>query len=128
MQRRRPDRPCLMRVIHVALAMTGARPFSPKPDVKADIGVGSFVPGTDLDGSAAKRPTPITCVYDFFLASGLATSRAASMNSCAAGLSIRFLRVRIPIGPLTIGSSIGNFLMNGCVLGNVNTDSGWIVK
>ena len=54
-------------------------------------------------------------------ASGLATSRAASMKSCAAGLSARFLTVRIPIGPLTIGSLIGNFLM-GAAAASVDSE------
>ena len=44
------------------------------------------------------------------------------MNSSAAGLSTRFFKERTPIGPLTIGNSTANFLMNGCLAGNVNMD------
>src|SRR5262245_44567262 len=66
--------------------------------------------------------------YQFRFTRGLETSRAQSMNSCAAGLRIRFFKVRIPIGPLTIDNSTGTFLMNGCLAGNVSADSGWIAR
>src|SRR5215470_9836313 len=46
-------------------------------------------------------------VYDFFCASGLATSRAQSIKSCAIGLSVRFFKVTTPTGPCRIGRSTG---------------------
>jgi hypothetical protein len=61
--------------------------------------------------------------YLFAFADGLVSSWAQLMTSCAAGLSTRFFKVRIPTGPLTVGSATGNFLMNGCLTGKVNTDS-----
>jgi hypothetical protein len=64
----------------------------------------------------------------YFLTSGFATARAQSIKSRAAALSTRFFKVRIPIGPMTIGNSIGNFLMKGCLEGKVSTDSGWIAR
>ena len=39
------------------------------------------------------------------------------MKSCTAGLGVRFFSMMIPIGPLAIGNSTGNFLMNGCSVG-----------
>ena len=53
-----------------------------------------------------------------FPVSGFATSRAQSMKSCATGFGMRFLSVTIPIGPLAIDNSTGNFLMKGCRTGN----------
>jgi hypothetical protein len=46
----------------------------------------------------------------------------------AAGPSTRFFKVSIPIGPLTIGSVTGNFVMNGCLTGNMNTASRRIAR
>jgi hypothetical protein len=34
----------------------------------------------------------------FYFASGFTTSRAQLMNNCAAGFSVRFFKVTIPIG------------------------------
>ena len=59
-----------------------------------------------------------------FLASGFATSRAQSMKRCTAGLGVRFFNMMIPIGALAIGSSTGNFPMNGCSEGNRRRNSG----
>ena len=58
----------------------------------------------------------------------LATSRAQSMNNCAAGLSARSFNVSIPMGPVTLGSSTGNFLMSGCLSGKPNTDLAWMAR
>ena len=48
------------------------------------------------------------------------------MKSCTTGLGVRFFSVTIPIGPLAIGNSTGNFLMNGCRTGNCSQNSGII--
>ena len=66
--------------------------------------------------AAAQRARRPSCLVRF--ASGFATSRAASIKSCAAGLSALFFKVTMPIGPLATGKSTGNFLMNGCGSGS----------
>src|SRR5215204_2735406 len=64
--------------------------------------------------------------YDFRLTSGLATSRAQSMKSCATGLSVRFFRVTIPFGSGAIGSFTGRTLISERLVGNVNAEVGKI--
>src|SRR5438045_7097295 len=49
----------------------------------------------------------------------LAMSRAQSMNSCASGLSIRFLRVMIPICRCVVGSSTGSTFSDTCLAENL---------
>src|SRR5262249_979322 len=57
-----------------------------------------------------------------FLASDFATSRACSIKSWVTGLSVRLLRVRIPIGTGGSGSSTGKTLNGGLAAGNFNLD------
>jgi hypothetical protein len=64
----------------------------------------------------------------FFSASGLATSRAQSMKSCATGVDMRFFNVKMPIGAPVTGKSTANFLMNGCGPGSCSQNSGMIVR
>jgi hypothetical protein len=45
-----------------------------------------------------------------FFANGIATLRAHSMKSCAAGPSVRFFKVTIPIGKGLNGKSTGKIL------------------
>src|SRR5262249_43390829 len=65
-------------------------------------------------------------IYRFLFASGLAISRACSMNSRATGLSVRFLRVTMPSGTRATGSSTGTTLTSGSVGGNLNMEVGKI--
>ena len=81
----------------------------------------SLKPDIGWRGGTSEKCQKPTWVYLFAFANGLVSSWVQLMTSCAAGLSTRFFKVRIPTGPLTIGSAIGNFLMNGCLTGNVNT-------
>src|SRR5262249_3810191 len=60
--------------------------------------------------------------YRIFLDSGLATSRACSMKSRVAGLSVRFLRWRIPMGTGASGNTTGRTLSCGRTEGKVNLD------
>jgi hypothetical protein len=62
------------------------------------------------------------------VAIGFATSRAHSMKSFAVGFNTRFFSVKIPIGPLWAGNTTGNFLMNGCRIGNCSQNSGRIER
>src|SRR5262245_24337353 len=52
-------------------------------------------------------------IYHFLRARGFETSRAVSMKSCAAGLSVRFFSVTIPTGTGTYRSSTGKTLIPG---------------
>ncbi len=69
-----------------------------------------------------------TWVYRFVLASGLATSRACSMKSCAAGLSVRFFRVMITFGTGATGSSMGKTLISDRPVGNLNAEAEKIAR
>src|SRR5262249_58622422 len=66
--------------------------------------------------------------YPFFLAGRFATSRACSMNSRAAGLSVRFFRVTIPTGAGADGSSTGKTLNLRRPPENLNTEGGKVVR
>src|SRR5262249_41186884 len=60
--------------------------------------------------------------YGLSPASGLATSRATSMNSFAAGLSIRFFRGTTPIGTRATRSFTGKTLMSRRLVGKSKID------
>ena len=65
-------------------------------------------------------------LYRLLWVSVFATSRAHSINRWTTGLGVRFFNVTIPIGPLAIGNSTGNFLMKGCRMGSCSQNSGKI--
>src|ERR1700704_2839197 len=50
------------------------------------------------------------------------------MKSCAAGLSVRFFKVTIPIGLEVVGRSTGNRLSDGLLEGNASAKLGTIVR
>ena len=83
---------------------------------------------TAADGDPGSRAPQRSPAPHFLVTSGSATLRAVSMKSCAAALSVRFLRVITPIGPLASGSWIGNFLTNGCGSGNCSQNSGTMAR
>jgi hypothetical protein len=66
--------------------------------------------------------------YGFLFAKDPATSRAQSTNSCAVGLSVRFLAVTIATDLRVVGKWMGNALIAGFVTGNLKTDSGTMVR
>src|SRR5262245_9938378 len=67
-------------------------------------------------------------IYDFVFASGLATSRAHFMKSCASGLSVRFLSVTTPAGTGGIGNFTGRALRRKRLPLNFKYDPGSIVR
>src|SRR5262245_65067673 len=50
------------------------------------------------------------------------------MKRRATGLSVRLLRVKIPLGTLAIGSSTGKILSSGRLVGNLNIEAAKIVR
>src|SRR5262245_59463903 len=58
----------------------------------------------------------------------MATSWACSMKSFATGLSVRFLRVTMPIGTGAIGSFTGKVLTFEGLVGNLNAEAVTIVR
>src|SRR5262249_8622827 len=62
------------------------------------------------------------------LASGLATSRAHSMKSCATGLIVRSFRRMIPTGAFCGGSLTGSILADSRSPANLNIDRGYIAR
>src|SRR5262249_13574354 len=50
------------------------------------------------------------------------------MKRRATGLSVRFLKVKIPLGTLAIGNSTGKIFSSGRLVGNLNTEAAKIVR
>jgi hypothetical protein len=64
----------------------------------------------------------------FFSESDLAISRAQSINRCASGLSVRFLRVTRWTHWRVVGRRTGSFLIEGYLLGMLTALSGTTVR
>src|SRR4051794_11469879 len=79
-------------------------------DMRGDIDWRRLVPQADV------------AAYHLLFARGLATSRACSTKSLTAGLSVRFLRVTMPMETRAKGSATGKTLSSTRPAGNRNAD------
>src|SRR5688572_10783004 len=75
-----------------------------------------------------RNTPPLQTHIGGYFANTFATVRAQSMKSWVAGLRVRFLNVRIPVGLRVVGKSIGSAVIFGFPVESFSADRGTTLR